>query len=128
MFLAFFDFLVFHTAPYTGHFRQMPKMTHILALFRRFLKFAENAIFGTLAEAKMGVRVTKNPKKSKISKILPKTFKSLNGTYTMISQGLGERWTRTWPNTLKGGGVLGTIWYIYIIYLCQCLTPALFRV
>ena len=70
------------------------------------VKSVENPIFCVLTEAKMGVRVTKNRKKSKIVKIHPKTPQSLKGTHTIMLQHVGERYGHIWPYTLKGGVVL----------------------
>ena len=92
----FDDFSNFFFSQY-GFFRIAPPTP-------KLAKCAEKPIFGVLAEAKMGVRVTKNRKKSKIVKIHPKTPQSLKGTHTIMLQHVGERYGHIWPNTLKGGG------------------------
>ena len=58
-------------APLHGAFSHDAENDQIFAFFLRILKNAKKPIFGVLAEVKMGVRVTKNRKNSKISKIDP---------------------------------------------------------
>ena len=58
-------------APLQWAFSRDVENDQILAFFLIIFKNAKNPIFGVLAEVKMGVRVTKNPKNSKISKIDP---------------------------------------------------------